>query len=134
MRRTTPEPAPPSPNFRATPVEGRLTYNIRFKAHPTHMQEGSLAESDFETGTLQPKAETTPLGHCDYQTLTWKKGAFRGTQANETELNSQIAILVCSKFVADLHCKSASFLQICHNKCASVKQACSKLTQASKSP
>ncbi|GBL74410.1 hypothetical protein AVEN_235369-1 [Araneus ventricosus] len=46
----------------------------------------------------------------------------------------QIAILVCSKFAADLHCKSASFLQICHDKCASVKQACSKLTQASKSP
>ncbi|GBL92815.1 hypothetical protein AVEN_4525-1 [Araneus ventricosus] len=36
----------------------------------------------------------------------------------------QIAILVCSKFAADLHC----------DKCASVKQACSKLTQASKSP
>ncbi|GBN80334.1 hypothetical protein AVEN_65110-1 [Araneus ventricosus] len=47
---------------------------------------------------------------------------------------SQIAILVCSKFAADLHCKSASLQQICHDKSASVKQVCSKLTQASKSP
>ncbi|GBM56993.1 hypothetical protein AVEN_146026-1 [Araneus ventricosus] len=47
---------------------------------------------------------------------------------------TQIAILVCRKFAADLHCKSASFLKIYHDKCANVKQACSKLTQASKSP
>ncbi|GBM65518.1 hypothetical protein AVEN_214864-1 [Araneus ventricosus] len=39
----------------------------------------------------------------------------------------------CSKF-ADLHCKSASLQQVCHDKSARVKQACSKLTQASKSP
>ncbi|GBL80007.1 hypothetical protein AVEN_29027-1 [Araneus ventricosus] len=46
---------------------------------------------------------------------------------------TQIAIFVCRKFAADLHCKSASLQQICHDKSA-VKQVCSKLTQASKSP
>ncbi|GBN23565.1 hypothetical protein AVEN_46830-1 [Araneus ventricosus] len=47
---------------------------------------------------------------------------------------SQIAILVCSKLAADLHCKSASLQQVWHDKSASVKQVCSKLTQATKSP
>ncbi|GBN12952.1 hypothetical protein AVEN_71571-1 [Araneus ventricosus] len=46
---------------------------------------------------------------------------------------TQIAILVCSKFAADLLCKSVSLQQICHDKSASVKQVRSKLTQASKS-
>ncbi|GBM48265.1 hypothetical protein AVEN_152105-1 [Araneus ventricosus] len=47
---------------------------------------------------------------------------------------TQIAILVCSKFAADLHCKSASLQQIGHDKSAGVKQVCRKLTQDSKSP
>ncbi|GBM62512.1 hypothetical protein AVEN_37140-1 [Araneus ventricosus] len=51
-----------------------------------------------------------------------------------THVATQIAILVCSKFSADLHCISASLQQISHDKSASVKQVCSKLTQASKSP
>ncbi|GBM53124.1 hypothetical protein AVEN_191314-1 [Araneus ventricosus] len=33
-----------------------------------------------------------------------------------------IAILVCSKFAADLHCKSASLHQICHDKSATSLQ------------
>ncbi|GBO40318.1 hypothetical protein AVEN_273272-1 [Araneus ventricosus] len=38
------------------------------------------------------------------------------------------------QFAANLHCKSASLQQIFHDKSASVKQVCNKLTQASKSP
>ncbi|GBN67545.1 hypothetical protein AVEN_156414-1 [Araneus ventricosus] len=50
------------------------------------------------------------------------------------QAQSHIAILVCRKLAADLHCKSASSQQVSHDKSASVKQVCSKLTQASKSP
>ncbi|GBL88208.1 hypothetical protein AVEN_117793-1 [Araneus ventricosus] len=58
--------------------------------------------------------------------------SFHFTTGRQT--SSQITILVCSKFAADLHCKSASLQQIWHDKSASVKQVCNNLTQASKSP
>ncbi|GBO02397.1 hypothetical protein AVEN_238156-1 [Araneus ventricosus] len=70
--------------------------------------------------------ETSGSGHPE---------TFSYTTSNVEWVNTQwIAILVCSKLAADLHCKSAGLQQGWHDKSASVKQACSKLTQASKSP
>ncbi|GBM28961.1 hypothetical protein AVEN_232051-1 [Araneus ventricosus] len=55
MTRTTPELAPPSPNFRNTPATGRLTPG-RFNLHQAHKYGGSSLESGSE-------GETLPLGH-----------------------------------------------------------------------
>ncbi|GBL97337.1 hypothetical protein AVEN_128691-1 [Araneus ventricosus] len=60
MMRTTPELAPPSPNFHATPAGGRsaTTYDL---AGPLH---GSLRWSRSRAWSPPaPKAGTLPLGH-----------------------------------------------------------------------
>ncbi|GBN09943.1 hypothetical protein AVEN_28424-1 [Araneus ventricosus] len=94
--------------------------------------EGMLTEENFVPDTccmcLKETSDALACKMCRRKIHTFCGRASKGDEM------AQIAILVCSKFAADLHCKSASFLQICHDKSASVKQACSKLTQASKSP
>ncbi|GBN53267.1 hypothetical protein AVEN_122107-1 [Araneus ventricosus] len=49
MTRTTPELAPPSPNFHTTPVEGCLT-GVKFNVHQTQRRDGCSVQSSFEPG------------------------------------------------------------------------------------
>ncbi|GBO28646.1 hypothetical protein AVEN_83227-1 [Araneus ventricosus] len=61
MRKTTPELAPPSPNFRILPKGERTTHDIRFNMHQTQKQGGFSVETDFEPGTFGSEAKTLPL-------------------------------------------------------------------------
>ncbi|GBO16696.1 hypothetical protein AVEN_210478-1 [Araneus ventricosus] len=56
MTRTTPELAPPSPNFHATPTGGRLTTTYDLACNRPHTRR-------IFSGPSGPKAETLPLGH-----------------------------------------------------------------------
>ncbi|GBN21299.1 hypothetical protein AVEN_112453-1 [Araneus ventricosus] len=59
----TPEPAPPSPDFCATPVRGRLIHDLRFNMHQAHILVGSWRNRVSSLEPSGPKAETIPLGH-----------------------------------------------------------------------
>ncbi|GBM21207.1 hypothetical protein AVEN_265813-1 [Araneus ventricosus] len=61
MTRTTPELAPPSPNFRTTPTGGCLEFSHDLACNRPHIQGGSSVKSGFEPGALVPKAVTLPL-------------------------------------------------------------------------
>ncbi|GBM49741.1 hypothetical protein AVEN_36359-1 [Araneus ventricosus] len=63
MTRTTPELAPPSPNFHATPTGGRLatTYDLACNRPHTRADLQWNRVSNLEPSG--PKAETLPLGH-----------------------------------------------------------------------
>ncbi|GBM68952.1 hypothetical protein AVEN_24358-1 [Araneus ventricosus] len=60
MTRTTPEMAPPSPNFRSTPTGGRLatTYDLACNRPDTRRIFSGIG---FQT--CDPPVETLPLGH-----------------------------------------------------------------------
>ncbi|GBM01230.1 Transposable element Tc3 transposase, partial [Araneus ventricosus] len=53
MTRSTSHLAPLSPNFRATPVGGSLTHDVRFYYHQPHIHVGSSVESGFEAETFK---------------------------------------------------------------------------------
>ncbi|GBM51755.1 hypothetical protein AVEN_175320-1 [Araneus ventricosus] len=61
MTRTTPELAPPSPNFHATPMGGRLTTTYDLTCNRPHTRQ-IFSGIGFRTWS-PPKAETLPLGH-----------------------------------------------------------------------
>ncbi|GBM26459.1 hypothetical protein AVEN_217330-1, partial [Araneus ventricosus] len=63
MTRTTPELAPPSPNFHATPTGGRLTTTYDLTCNRPHTRRifSGIGSSNLEPSG--PKAETLPLGH-----------------------------------------------------------------------
>ncbi|GBN04266.1 hypothetical protein AVEN_264495-1, partial [Araneus ventricosus] len=54
MTRTTPELAPPSPNFRATPTGGRLATTYDLACNRPHTS-GSSVESGLEPATLRSR-------------------------------------------------------------------------------
>ncbi|GBM77205.1 hypothetical protein AVEN_244058-1 [Araneus ventricosus] len=62
MAKTTPELAPPTPNFHATPERGRLTH-VRFKVHQAHKHDESSVESGLEPRPSDSKVKTLPQGH-----------------------------------------------------------------------
>ncbi|GBM12463.1 hypothetical protein AVEN_55299-1 [Araneus ventricosus] len=63
MTRTTPELAPPSPSFRATPAGGCLAtkYDLACSRLHTRRIFSGIGLSNLEPSGL--KAETLPLGH-----------------------------------------------------------------------
>ncbi|GBM57334.1 hypothetical protein AVEN_34434-1 [Araneus ventricosus] len=48
MTWSTPEQAPPSPNFHTTPTGGCLTHDVRFNVHREHIHGGPSMESGLE--------------------------------------------------------------------------------------
>ncbi|GBL73672.1 hypothetical protein AVEN_230670-1 [Araneus ventricosus] len=60
MTRTTPELAPPSPNFRATPTGGRLATTCDLACNRPHTRR---IFSGIGFRTCNPPVETLPLGH-----------------------------------------------------------------------
>ncbi|GBO32705.1 hypothetical protein AVEN_28843-1 [Araneus ventricosus] len=62
MAKSTPELAPPTPNFHATPEGGRLTH-VRFNVHQAHKHDGSSVESSLEPRPSGSKVKVFPQGH-----------------------------------------------------------------------
>ncbi|GBO17120.1 hypothetical protein AVEN_69860-1 [Araneus ventricosus] len=60
MTRTTPELAPPSPNFRATPTGGRLATTCDLACNRPHARP---IFSGIGFRTCDPPVPTLPLGH-----------------------------------------------------------------------
>ncbi|GBM24548.1 hypothetical protein AVEN_217126-1 [Araneus ventricosus] len=65
MKRTTPELATPSPNFRTQHLRGSRSTHVRFTVHQAHKYGVSSGESGFEPGVLRGREIRTSLGHCD---------------------------------------------------------------------
>ncbi|GBN42187.1 hypothetical protein AVEN_174954-1, partial [Araneus ventricosus] len=63
MTRTTPELAPPSPNFHATPTGGRLTTTYDFSVQQAPYTADLQWNRVSNLEPSGPKAETLPLGH-----------------------------------------------------------------------
>ncbi|GBN59286.1 hypothetical protein AVEN_201964-1 [Araneus ventricosus] len=63
MTRTTPELAPPSPNFHATPTGGRLTTTYDLTCNRPHTRRIFQWNRVSNLEPSGPKAETLPLGH-----------------------------------------------------------------------
>ncbi|GBM71213.1 hypothetical protein AVEN_204835-1 [Araneus ventricosus] len=84
---TIPEPASAFPNFNATPSGGRLTLGVIFYVRHTHMQDGSLVESDSEPGVLRPRSRdlTTrpPLlsSACELTPYKWQRARYKQRQS-----------------------------------------------------
>ncbi|GBM22442.1 hypothetical protein AVEN_221507-1 [Araneus ventricosus] len=55
ITKTTPEPAPPSSDFRTTPAGGRLTRDVRLNVDHAHIHSGFSIEPSFEPGILRPR-------------------------------------------------------------------------------
>ncbi|GBM10697.1 hypothetical protein AVEN_7963-1 [Araneus ventricosus] len=65
MTRTTPELAPPSPNFRATPTGGRLATTYDLACNRPHTRR---IFSGIGFRTCDPPVQTLPLGHRGLET------------------------------------------------------------------
>ncbi|GBO12544.1 hypothetical protein AVEN_131854-1 [Araneus ventricosus] len=70
MTRTTPELAPPSPNFRATPVGGRLATTYDLACNRPHTRR---IFSGIGFRPCGPEVETLPLGHRGHWNVRRKK-------------------------------------------------------------
>ncbi|GBO26156.1 hypothetical protein AVEN_271352-1 [Araneus ventricosus] len=62
MTRTTPELSLPSPNFRITPVGGRLTYYLRFNVQQVPYTADLQLNWVSNLEHTGPEAEDLPLG------------------------------------------------------------------------
>ncbi|GBL92800.1 hypothetical protein AVEN_4510-1 [Araneus ventricosus] len=58
MKRTTPKPAPSSPNFHDTPSPGRLTRSV-FNVHQAHSHDGSPVEWGLKFVNLRSERQAT---------------------------------------------------------------------------
>ncbi|GBM63961.1 hypothetical protein AVEN_17547-1 [Araneus ventricosus] len=72
MTRTTPELAPPSPNFHATPTGGRLTTTYDLACNRPHTRRIFNGIGSRAWSPSGPKAETLPLGHRGPQSVMEK--------------------------------------------------------------
>ncbi|GBM75666.1 hypothetical protein AVEN_45554-1 [Araneus ventricosus] len=108
MTRTTPELAPPSPNFHATPTGGRLatTYDLACNRPPYTADLQWNRVSNLEPSG--PKAETLPLGHRGLPFLTYKQ-PFDATILHVSQICQKL-----SGFHMCMWCSSPMYFSIMH--------------------